>query len=231
MDKTKINIAIDGYSSCGKSTLAKGLAKALGYGYIDSGAMYRAVTLYAMNRGHINNGRVDTDTIIRELPDLHVDFIHRNGRNITRLNGREVESEIRAMEVSDLVSVVSKIPEVRGKLRLMQQKSAEDGGVVMDGRDIGSVVLPNAELKIFMTADREVRVRRRYDELVAKGHDISLEQVRQNISDRDRLDTGRRENPLIQTSDAKLLDNTDLTAAESLQVALEWVKAVLAGGG
>lgn len=228
-EKKRINIAIDGYSSCGKSTLAKGLAKALGYGYIDSGAMYRAVTLYAIQRGWMADGRINAEALVAALPDLHVDFIHRAGQNITRLNGREIESEIRTMEVSNAVSVVSKVPEVRAKLRVMQQKAAEGGGVVMDGRDIGSVVLPGAELKIFMTADRETRVRRRYEELIAKGRNVNVEQVRANLAERDRLDTQRKENPLVQTADARLLDSTDLTEMDQLNVVLDWVEELVTG--
>lgn len=223
----KINVAIDGFSSCGKSTLAKGMAKALGFGYIDSGAMYRAATLYLLRRGLVDKQGLDREGVLAALPDMAIDFVHRDGQNITRLNGEEVETLIRDIEVSNLVSIVSKVPEIRAKLRALQQAYAENGGVVMDGRDIGSVVLPDAELKIFMTADREARVQRRYKELISKGHDVSVEEVRENIAARDKLDTERSENPLIRTEDAKLLDNTHLTAKESLELALSWVKELL----
>jgi len=220
----KINIAIDGYSSCGKSTLAKGLAKALGYSYIDSGAMYRAVTLFAIRNGLIENGKVRDEKLIDQLSSITVDFINKNGINTTRLNGEEVEDEIRTLEVSSLVSQVSRIPEVREKLRLMQQKVAKDGGVVMDGRDIGSAVLPQAELKIFMTADQAVRVERRFSELLAKGEKLTREQVKENLTHRDEMDTSRKENPLVQPKDARVLDNTNISEEEQFDLVIEWVR-------
>jgi len=220
----KINIAIDGYSSCGKSTLAKGLAKALGYSYIDSGAMYRAVTLFAIRNGLIENGKVRDEELIDQLSSITVDFINKNGINTTRLNGEEVEDEIRTLEVSSLVSQVSRIPEVREKLRLMQQKVAKDGGVVMDGRDIGSAVLPQAELKIFMTADQAVRVERRFSELLAKGEKLTREQVKENLTHRDEMDTSRKENPLVQPKDARVLDNTNISEEEQFDLVIEWVR-------
>lgn len=223
MDR-KINIAIDGYSSCGKSTLAKGLAKALGYSYIDSGAMYRAVTLFAIRNDLIENGEVRDKELIDKLSSITVDFINKNGINTTRLNGEEVEDEIRTLEVSSLVSQVSRIPEVRGKLRVMQQKAAKNGGVVMDGRDIGSAVLPKAELKIFMTADQAVRVERRYSELHAKGEKLTREQVKENLTHRDEMDTSRKENPLIQPKDARVLDNTNISEEEQFDLVIEWVR-------
>ena len=223
MDR-KINIAIDGYSSCGKSTLAKGLAKALGYSYIDSGAMYRAVTLFAIRNGLIENGKVRDEELIDQLSSITVDFINKNGINTTRLNGEEVEDEIRTLEVSSLVSQVSRIPEVREKLRLMQQKVAKDGGVVMDGRDIGSAVLPQAELKIFMTADQAVRVERRFSELLAKGEKLTREQVKENLTHRDEMDTSRKENPLVQPKDARVLDNTNISEEEQFDLVIEWVR-------
>ena len=223
MDR-KINIAIDGYSSCGKSTLAKGLAKALGYSYIDSGAMYRAVTLFAIRNNLIENGEIRDQGLIDKLSSIHVDFINKNGINTTRLNGEEVEDAIRTLEVSSLVSQVSRIPEVRGKLRVMQQKAAKNGGVVMDGRDIGSAVLPQAELKIFMTADQAVRVERRFSELLDKGEKLTREQVKENLTHRDEMDTSRKENPLIQPKDARVLDNTDISEEEQFDLVIEWVK-------
>lgn len=223
----KINIAIDGYSSCGKSTLAKGMAKALGYAYIDSGAMYRAVTLYAIKNGLINNDEIDEAGLQSQLDEISVDFTNSNGMNMTRLNGEIVEDEIRNMEVSALVSQVSRIKAVREKLRLMQQDAARYGGVVMDGRDIGSAVLPFAELKIFMTADKDIRAMRRFEELAEKGETITLEEIRTNLEKRDLLDTTRKENPLIQVPDAILLDNTKMTEKEQLNKALEWAKELI----
>lgn len=218
----KINIAVDGHSSTGKSTLAKQLAKKLRYRYIDTGAMYRAVTLYALNAGIAADGKVNEKALIKVLPEINIDFDPDGGANHALLNGVNVEGEIRAMQVSKHVSHVAKVAEVRTKLREMQQKAAAKGGVVMDGRDIGSAVLPDAALKIFMTADPEVRTKRRYDELHAKGNPASMDEVRQNISERDRIDTGRKENPLIRTEDARLLDNSRLTPEEQLRIALEW---------
>jgi cytidylate kinase len=222
--KNKINIAIDGFSSCGKSTLAKAMAKKLHYSYVDSGAMYRAITLYAMNAEIAKDGAVDEDLLITSLDHIDVDFVNKNGLNTVRLNGMEVEGEIRSMQVSSLVSQVSKIAAVRKKLRIMQQHFAGKGGVVMDGRDIGSAVLPNAELKIFMTADKTIRAKRRYDELLAKGTKITIEEVAENIEERDRIDTTRKENPLIRVKEARLLDNSNLSESEQLQLALKWTE-------
>jgi len=222
--KNKINIAIDGFSSCGKSTLAKAMAKKLHYSYVDSGAMYRAITLYAMNAEIAKDGAVDEDLLITSLDHIDVDFVNKNGLNTVRLNGMEVEGEIRSMQVSSLVSQVSKIAAVRKKLRIMQQHFAGKGGVVMDGRDIGSAVLPDAELKIFMTADKTIRAKRRYDELMAKGTKITIEEVAENIEERDRIDTTRKENPLIRVKEARLLDNSNLSESEQLQIALKWTE-------
>lgn len=223
----KINIAIDGYSSCGKSTLAKGMARALGYAYIDSGAMYRAVTLYAMQNGFVENGELDEGGLLKNLDQISVDFENVNGLNSTRLNGKIIENEIRNMKVSSMVSPVSRLKAVRKKLRLMQQDVARFGGVVMDGRDIGSAVLPFAELKIFMTADKDIRAMRRYEELTEKGETLTLEEVRENLEKRDFLDTTRKENPLIQVPDALLLDNTKLTEPDQLNIALGWAKELI----
>lgn len=207
--------------------MAKALAKALDYAYIDSGAMYRAVTLFAIRKGLIKDGQLDEKELIGSLDEIEIDFISKAGVNTTRLNEQEVEKEIRTMEVSSMVSQVSRLAEVREKLRFLQQKAAEKKGVVMDGRDIGSAVLPDAELKIFMTADRSVRVRRRFSELITKGHEITREEVRTNLMKRDKLDTERKENPLVQTPDARLLDNTDLTEKEQLHLALEWATSLI----
>jgi len=204
--------------------LAKSLAKALGYSYIDSGAMYRAVTLFAIRKNLTGNDEINEKGLIDSLSSIDVDFVNKNGVNTTRLNEQEVEDEIRTLQVSSLVSQVSRIPEVRGKLRVMQQKAAKNGGVVMDGRDIGSAVLPDAELKIFMTADPEVRVERRYAELRAKGEELTREQVRENLTHRDKMDTSRKENPLIQPRDARVLDNTDITETEQFDMVMGWIK-------
>lgn len=223
----KINIAIDGYSSCGKSTLAKGMARALGYSYIDSGAMYRAVTLYAFQNGCIEDSKLDEKCLLDKLEDITIDFQNLSGRNTTRLNGTVVEEEIRKMEVSSMVSQVSRLKDVRAKLRVMQQDTARYGGVVMDGRDIGSAVLPLAELKIFMTAEKEVRAMRRFEELAEKGEKTSLEKVRENLQKRDYLDTTRKENPLVQVADARLLDSTKMTEKEQLNKALDWARELI----
>jgi cytidylate kinase len=223
----KINIAIDGYSSCGKSTLAKALAKELNYSYVDSGAMYRAITLYAINAELAKDGEVDRHGIVNALDHIDVDFVNNEGVNTVRLNGVEVEGEIRSMSVSNLVSQVSRIAEVREKLRLMQQDFSERGGVVMDGRDIGSAVLPNAELKIFMTADKSIRTQRRYDEMMAKGTKTTLEEVRKNIEERDHIDTTRKEDPLVMVPDARILDNSDLSESEQLEIAIKWAHEII----
>lgn len=221
----KITIAIDGYSSCGKSTLAKQLASQLNYTYVDSGAMYRAITLFAIENGLASKDEVKSDQLISRLNEIKVDLKYDSEaqRVTTFLNGKNVEDEIRTMRVSEVVSFVSIIKEVRSKLRSIQQELGKRGGVVMDGRDIGTAVFPNAELKIFMTASPEVRAQRRFDELKAKGKNVSLEEVRDNLVSRDKEDTNRKENPLIQAEDAVVLDNSDLTPEQQLEMALAWV--------
>lgn len=223
----KINIAIDGFSSCGKSTLAKSLAQILGYAYIDTGAMYRAVTLYAMQQNHFENNVLNGEKLISELDRIHVDFVNQDGKNLTRLNGEIVENEIRSMEVSEKVSPVSKLKEVRTLLRTLQQDMSKQKGVVMDGRDIGSAVLPDAPLKLFMTADKKVRALRRYRELQNNGVDASLERVMENIEKRDLMDTQRKEDPLIQVPDAILLDNTELDPGTQLSLVKKWVDKII----
>lgn len=216
----KINIAIDGYSSCGKSTLAKQLAAHFGYVYIDSGAMYRAVTLYAIQKGFIKDNFLLKNELIKSLQDISIQF-HFNpntGKSETILNGVNVEKDIRGMMVSSHVSVVSLVKEVRRKLISLQQQLGASKGVVMDGRDIGTAVFPDAELKIFMTAANEIRVKRRFDELKAKGQSISLEEVQENIASRDHTDTTRQENPLIKAADAFVLDNSDLSHTEQFDL-------------
>lgn len=218
-----INIAIDGHSSCGKSTLAKALASQLQYTYVDTGAMYRAITLYCLENNIIGNGVVDPQKVIACLEDIDVSFQYNKERNAseTYLNGRNVEKQIREMEVSSYVSKVSIIKEVRQKLVKIQQVIGQGKGVVMEGRDIGTVVFPQAELKIFMTADRDVRARRRYDELQAKGVEVTLEEVEKNIDDRDLADSNREENPLKEAKDAVKLDTTLLTQQQQLEAALK----------
>jgi cytidylate kinase len=222
----KITIAIDGYSSCGKSTLAKELASKLNYTYVDSGAMYRAIALFALENEFASKDFVKKDELISKLDNVDVDLKYdsNSGGVTTFLNGKDVEEEIRTMRVSEVVSFVSVIKEVRAKLRALQQQLGERGAVVMDGRDIGTAVFPNAELKIFMTASPEIRAQRRFDELKANGKDVSLEEVRANLVSRDKEDTSRKEDPLIQAYDALVLDNSNLTPTAQLELALSWVE-------
>lgn len=224
---TSIIIAIDGYSSTGKSTLAKALAKVLKYTYIDTGAMYRAVSLYVLRKGYLSDGEICTDLLIADLNEIEISFvIGDDSSSVICLNGEQVESEIRGMEVSNCVSKVSAIPEVRDLLVAQQQLMGAKKGIVMDGRDIGSVVFPKAEFKLFMTASEEIRARRRYDELMAKGDQVKLEEVKANISERDYRDTHREIAPLIQTDDAIVLDNSNLTPKEQLEWVLEKVNRI-----
>ena len=224
----KITIAIDGWSSCGKSTLAKALAQQMNYVYVDSGAMYRGVALHAMNQGWITNDLLDEKRIVSGLKNLSLHFsIGVTGQPELFLNGTNVEQKIRTLAVSNQVSKVAAIKEVRNFLVDQQRKMGEEGGVVMDGRDIGSVVFPNAELKLFVTADPEIRAQRRFDELRKKGDDASLDAVRENLKQRDHLDTSREESPLIQTDDAIVLDNSNLTPEEQTEKAMELVQEKL----
>lgn len=226
MTMRKITIAIDGYSSCGKSTLAKQLASKLNYTYVDSGAMYRAITLFGIENGLASKESVNTEGLVAKLDAIEIELNYdaETGGVTTFLNGKNVEDEIRTMRVSEVVSYVSIVKEVRAKLRSIQQQLGERGGVVMDGRDIGTAVFPNAELKIFMTASPDVRAKRRFDELKAKGKAVTLEEVRDNLVSRDREDTSRKENPLTQAEDAVVLDNSNISPAEQLELALSWVK-------
>ena len=214
----KIIIAIDGHSSCGKSTFAKAIAARLGYIFIDTGAMYRAVTLYALEHGAIPSGIANEELIEEMLKDINIDFRFNPARGASDIyvNGDLVESKIRTIEVSNCVSAVSSIGAVRQKLVAMQQEMGRDKGVVMDGRDIGTVVFPNAELKIFMTADPEVRAERRYQELVAKGEEVSREEIVENILQRDHLDQTRAISPLRKADDAIVLDNGGMTLEEEM---------------
>lgn len=215
-----IVIAIDGYSSCGKSTLAKALAKKLHYIYIDTGAMYRAVTLYFQR----NNIDLNNDEQIREaLKNIHLNFHSRDYQTHITLNDEEVSEEIRRMDVSQLVSEVSTIKAVRKELVKQQQRMGRSKNVVMDGRDIGTIVFPDAAVKIFMTADPKIRAERRFKELLAKGETISMEEVFENIAHRDFIDTTRKESPLVRAHDAIILDNTELNEEEQLQFVLDHV--------
>lgn len=214
----KIIIAVDGFSSCGKSTFAKAIAARLGYIFIDTGAMYRAVTLYALEHGAIRSGIVDEEAVVRLLGQISITFRFnpQRGASDIYVNGDLAEGKIRTIEVSNCVSRVSAIPEVRQKLVAMQQEMGRRRGVVMDGRDIGTVVFPDAELKIFMTADPAVRARRRYDELKAKGDAVSLEEIECNVCERDKADMSRAISPLRQAPDAVVLDNSHMTVEEQM---------------
>lgn len=211
-----IIIAVDGHSSCGKSTVAKQVARAIGIAYIDTGAMYRAVTLFALRHGLMDGNQPNALAIEQHLNEVHIsfDFDQQAGRNTTFLNDENVEDQIRNMEVSSHVSAVSAIPAVRAKLTEWQRQMAKSKSVIMDGRDIGTAVFPNADLKIFMTARPEVRAQRRYDELKAKGQDANLQDILQNVVDRDRQDSTRSVSPLRQADDAVVLDNSDITRDE-----------------
>jgi cytidylate kinase len=223
MSEKKITIAVDGFSSCGKSTLAKQLAAKLGYVYIDTGAMYRAVTLYALRNNMVVDEELDTQQLISRLGDISIHFeLNENGELQTFLNGANVEREIRRIYVSQWVSPVAAVPEVRHVMVAQQQKMGEAKGVVMDGRDIGTTVFPNAELKIFVTADVDVRAQRRYDEMLSKGEPADMDEVKQNLQERDRIDQSRAESPLRKADDAVVLDNSHITREEQLQVAYDW---------
>ncbi|GAB5557602.1 MAG: (d)CMP kinase [Schleiferiaceae bacterium] len=222
----KITIAIDGYSSTGKSTLAKNLAKELSYRYIDTGAMYRCVALYAIENNFIDTEGIQVEKLIEALPEIVISFEYmpEEDKNSAFLNGKNVEDTIRTLEVSSKVSSVAAIPEVRRKMVALQQEMGREKEVVMDGRDIGSVVFPDAELKIFMTADPAIRAQRRFDELKAKSDDVTLEAVAKNLTERDHIDMTREESPLIQVDDARVLDNSHLTREEQFAIAVDWAK-------
>jgi CMP/dCMP kinase len=219
-----IVVAIDGYSSCGKSTLAKALAKKLHFVYVDSGAMYRAVTLYFLR----NLVDITSEKAVAEaLENIHLDFHARDYETHITLNGEEVSNEIRDMKISEMVSPVSALKKVRTEMVKQQQRMGKTANIVMDGRDIGTTVFPEASLKIFMTADPKVRAERRYKEMIAKGDLISLEEVFENLAHRDFLDTTRTESPLKRAEDAIILDNTELTPEEQLSFALSQVQPFL----
>jgi cytidylate kinase len=230
LNSSKIIIAIDGYSSCGKSTLAKQIAREKGYIYVDTGAMYRSIALYALRNKIISNTHFDKDKLIDSLSKINVSFSYSSALNAseTFLDGENVEKEIRGLDVSNQVSKVAQIKEVRAKLIDVQRKLGKAKGLVMDGRDIGSVVFPGAELKIFMTANHKIRAKRRFEELKAKGDAISYEEVLANINTRDNDDTNRTENPLIQAEDAIVIDNSEITREEQLKIVLQYVNDKLA---
>lgn len=212
----KIIVAIDGFSSCGKSTMAKDLAKSVGYAYVDTGAMYRSVTLYCLRNNWIQNGIVAEDKLKDAIPSIRIEFKYNSEKqmNETYLNGENVEKEIRSLTVSNSVSIVSSIGFVRRAMVAQQQAYSVERGVVMDGRDIGTVVFPDAELKIFLTATPEIRAQRRYDELTAKGETVSFDEILENVKQRDYLDQNREESPLRKAEDAIELDNSYMTIAE-----------------
>lgn len=222
---SKITIAIDGYSSCGKSTLAKALAAHLGYAYVDSGAMYRSVTLHALRQGIIKDHGFIAEQIIKILPEINLTFKFNpaTGSSETFLNGENVEKELRHMIVSENVSQVSAIHEVRVKMIAIQRELGKNRGIVMDGRDIGTNVFKDAELKLFMTADPDIRTQRRYDEMVSKGQHPTFLDVKKNLLDRDYEDTHRKENPLTQAEDAIVLDNTELNREQQLEYVLKLI--------
>ena len=219
----KITIAIDGHSSCGKSTMAKDLAREVGYVYVDTGAMYRCVTLYALRNGLFTDNGINEDELRRQMDNIHITFRFNAeaGRPDTYLNGELVEREIRTMEVSNHVSPIATLGFVRQAMVAQQQEMGRGGGVVMDGRDIGTVVFPHAELKIFVTASAEVRAQRRYDELRQKGMDADYADILKNVQERDYIDSHREVSPLRQADDALLLDNSEMTIAQQKEWLLE----------
>ncbi|MCK9324277.1 MAG: (d)CMP kinase [Bacteroidales bacterium] len=227
MTPKKIIIAIDGVSSSGKSTAAKDVARELGYTYIDSGAMYRAITLYCIRENLIHQGLVDEKTLKDRIPDIRIEFVFNEltSRSDTYLNGEKVEDEIRNPDVAALVSPVSKIGFVREAMVTLQRELGQEKGIVMDGRDIGTVVFPDAEVKIFLTASPEVRAKRRYKELKIKGLDVNYDDILSNLQERDRIDSTREISPLRKADDAIELDNSGMTLEEQKAFILEQVEA------
>ncbi len=226
-----ITIAIDGFSSTGKSTLAKQLAKQLGYVYVDTGAMYRAVTLYALQNGFVSETHFDVNEFVMQLDKIHLAFKFNPKLQFSEiyLNDINVEKEIRTMEVSALVSKVSAVPEVRYQLVKQQQAMGKGKGIVMDGRDIGTVVFPQAELKLFMTASPEIRAQRRYDELIARGDEVNYEEVLKNVQERDYIDSNREDSPLMKAEDAIEVDNSNLTLEAQYEKIMNLVSMTLEG--
>ncbi len=229
MDNKRIIIAIDGHSSCGKSTFAKTIAARLGYIFIDTGAMYRAVTLYALEHGAIRSGIADEDMIVSMLDDIDIQFRFNSERGASDIyvNGDLVECKIRTIEVSNCVSAVSSIGEVRRRLVALQQRMGQKRGIVMDGRDIGTVVFPDAELKIYMTADAMVRAERRYKELTAKGDKVTLEEIYENVVSRDKADMTRAISPLRKADDALVLDNSTMSVEEQMAWFMERYEEII----
>ncbi|MCA0131631.1 (d)CMP kinase [Winogradskyella alexanderae] len=225
----KIIIAIDGFSSTGKSTIAKKLAQILNYIYVDTGAMYRAVTYYALQNGLIVNKKLKEKALINKLDDINISFKYNDklGYAEVYLNGKNIESEIRTLEVSQFVSPVATISEVRRKLVQQQQLMGRDKGIVMDGRDIGTVVFPNAELKLFMTASAETRAKRRYEELLERGQNLSYDEVLENVTSRDKIDSTREDSPLRKTEDAVVIDNSNLTINEQVNSILAMIDRLI----
>jgi cytidylate kinase len=222
----KITIAIDGFSSTGKSTLAKELAKHLGYVYVDTGAMYRAVAFFAMQKKYIGKDFFDKEALIKSLPDIKLDFKFNSelGYAEMYLNGINVETEIRTIEVSNYVSLIAEISEVRSKLVEQQKEMGKNKGIVMDGRDIGTIVFPDADLKIFMTASPMTRAERRYKELQKKGDDVTFDAVLKNVEERDYIDTHREDSPLVKANDAIEFDNSNISKQEQFEKVLKLVK-------
>lgn len=229
MDK-KITIAIDGFSSTGKSTLAKQLAKKLGYAYVDTGAMYRAIAFFSMQKGYINTEFFDKESLVNSLSNIRLQFQFNANLGFAEmyLNDENIEKQIRTIEVSSFVSKVAELPEVRVKLVEQQQEMGKNKGIVMDGRDIGTVVFPDAELKIYMTASAQTRAQRRYDELIQKGDMVTFEEVLQNVEERDYIDTHRSNSPLVKADDAIEIDNSNLTREEQFDIVLGLANEVIA---
>ncbi len=222
MTNHKIVVAIDGHSSCGKSTIARAIAAKYGYIFIDSGAMYRAVTLYALCHNLVADGELKREELIYSLPQIQIEFRYNpvSKKSDTFLNGENVEEEIRQLPVSQNVSPVATIAEVRAAMVRLQQEMGQNMGIVMDGRDIGTVVFPEAELKLFVTASTEIRAKRRFDELTAKGEDVSYAEILQNIQERDHIDSTREASPLRKADDALVLDNSNMSREEQLEWAI-----------
>lgn len=220
----RIIITVDGHSSTGKSTVAKQMAAELGYIYIDSGAMYRSVTLYAKEHGFINENELQKDALLEALAEIDINFTWENGVNKTLLNGRDVSQLIRSMEISESVSLVATLPEVRAKMVEIQRSFGAKGGVVMDGRDIGSVVFPEAELKIFMTASAAVRAQRRHAELLVSGQEVSYEAVLNNLQSRDTMDSQRSISPLIVPKGSVVIDNSEMNPQDQFNMILQLAK-------